>query len=108
VTITQQMRAADEYTKLWTLLMPHTPPPGNDQFLVWCGNYTSKQITKGINGAARKQRAMLSASQTMATDAVAAYASSIMKHEVLGQRCHLRVGSTAVSNTVQGRVLRPQ
>lgn len=84
--VSEQMTSAAEFMELWQALMPGTTAPGKDQFLVWTGIYTSEQVSRGINGAARKLRAMHNVSRSMTNDDVARYASSIMKHEALGQR----------------------
>lgn len=86
MTIQEQMTAAAEFAELWQALMPGTPPPRKEQFVLWAGNYTVTQVTRGINGAARKLRAMRNISQPMASDDVARYASSIMRNESMGVR----------------------
>lgn len=86
MTINQQISAAHEYAALWSALMPGVEQPGADQFLLWAGNYSQNQVTRGINGAARKFRAVRNASRQMTADDVARYATSIMRNEAMGVR----------------------
>lgn len=86
MTIAQQMAAAHQYAELWRALMPGVEQPGTDQFLLWAGNYRDREITRGINGAARKFRAMRNISHCMTADDVARYATSIMRNEAMGVR----------------------
>lgn len=84
--IENQTAAAYQYAELWRALMPDVQQPEEEQFLCWAGNYTEKQVTRGINGAARKLQAMHNASRSMTPEDVAKYASSIMRNEALGVR----------------------
>jgi len=84
--IENQTTAAHQYAELWRTLMPEIEQPGHDQFMIWAGCYTEKQVTRGINGAARKLRAMRNISQAMNGDDVARYAASIMRNEAMGIR----------------------
>jgi hypothetical protein len=86
MTIAEQTVAAHRYAGLWRALMPDIETPGDDQFMMWAGNYKESQITRGINGAARKFRAMRNISQPMTADDVARYATSIMRNEAMGVR----------------------
>jgi hypothetical protein len=86
MTISEQMTAAHQYAELWRALMPDVEQPGDDQFLLWAGCYSEKQISRGLSGAARKYRAMRNISQPMTAEDVGKYASSIMRHEVSGVR----------------------
>ena len=86
MTVSEQKTSAAEFMELWQALMPGTAVPGQDQFLVWAGIYTNGQVSRGINGAARKLRAMRNVSRSMTPVDIAKYATSIMKHESLGQR----------------------
>ena len=86
MTIAQQVTAAHQYAELWRALMPDVDAPGEDQFLLWSGLYTESQVARGLSGAARKRRAVTRDGQSMTVDDLAAYASSIMKHEKQGVR----------------------
>lgn len=88
MNLQQQTAAAAEFNELWRAVMPKTTPPSEDQFLLWAGNFTNAQVMAGINGAARKLRAMQNVSRTMTPDDVARYASSIMTHEARRLRRH--------------------
>lgn len=86
MTITEQITAAHQYAALWRALMPDIEAPGDEQFVMWAGNYKESHITRGINGAARKFRAMRNISHPMSVDDVTRYATSIMRNEAMGIR----------------------
>lgn len=88
MTLQEQTASAVESEQLWRAVMPTVPPPGADQFMMWAGNFTGEQMNRGINGAARKLRAMWNQDRSMTTDDVSRYATSIMTHEMLGIRRH--------------------
>lgn len=86
MTISEMKSSASRYAEFWQALMPDVLPPSGDQFLLWAGNYTEDEVSCGISGAARKLRAVRNLSQTMTSDDVARYASSIMRNEQMGVR----------------------
>jgi hypothetical protein len=88
MTITEQMTAtAEEFIQFWKMILPDVAPPGMDQFLLWVSGNSHQRVLRGISGAARKRRAVLSSTgKAMTTDEVAAYASSILRHEAEGRR----------------------
>lgn len=86
MTVAEQKAQAQEYADLWQALMPSIELPGYEEFLIWAGNYTEKQVTRGINGAARKLRAMRNINYPMSPDDVARYCSSIIRNEATGRR----------------------
>jgi hypothetical protein len=86
MTIADMKASASQYAELWRALMPDIEAPGFDQFLMWAGNYSEQQISRGMSGAARKLRAVRNNSQAMTPDDIARYASSIMRNEMMGRR----------------------
>lgn len=81
----EQTAAAHQYAELWRAVMSGVETPADDQFLIWAGSYKKSQVVRGINGAARKFRAMQNASRSMTANDVARYAASIMRNERAGR-----------------------
>jgi hypothetical protein len=86
MTVTQQLTAANEYAQLWQALMPDLPAPESDQLTLWAGRYDINLVSQGINRASRKYRKLRESTTPMSAEAVARYASSVMKNELLGIR----------------------
>ena len=88
MTIAEQMAAtAEEFVQFWKMILPDVAAPDIDQFLLWVGSNSHQRVLRGISGAARKRRAVLNyTGKAMTTGELAAYASSIMRHESEGRR----------------------
>jgi|SRR5579875_77977 len=78
---------AREYQKLWQTMI-HLGSPPLEQFVIWASLHTERHITRGISRTAAKARTMAQTHTPMTVDDAAMYASSVMKHERLGNRCH--------------------
>jgi hypothetical protein len=86
MTITNQLAAATEYAALWQAMTPGAEIPPMSQFIVWAGQHKERPVVRGITRAVAKARAMQSAGTPMTVDDAARYASSVMRHESLGER----------------------
>jgi len=88
MTITNQFTAAQSYAELWQALTPDAAIPPREQFILWAGQHTEGQIVRGINRAVAKARTMQARGTPMLLDDAARYASSVMRHESLGEQKH--------------------
>jgi hypothetical protein len=86
MTITNQLAAAQAYADLWLALAPGAETPPMSQFILWAGQHREAQIARGINRAAAKSRTMQARGTPMSIEDAARYASSVMRHESLGER----------------------
>jgi hypothetical protein len=86
MTVTEQLTAANEYGQLWRALMPDLDAPGSSQLVLWAGSYSADLVSQAINRASRKYRKLRESTTPMSAEAVARYASSVMKNELLGIR----------------------
>ena len=83
MTVTEQLKAANEYAQLWRALMPELPAPDSDQLTLWAGSYSTDLVSQGINRASRKYRRLRQTDTPMSAADVGRYASSVMKNEFL-------------------------
>lgn len=88
MTITNQLAAAQSYTELWQALTPGAATPPMSQFILWAGQHEEGQVVRGINRAVAKARTMQGRGTPMTVEDAARYASSVMRHESLGEMRH--------------------
>ena len=80
MTLADQRQIAAQIEELWRALMPDFGFPGEEQFLIWAGRDSVDVINFGINRAAIKRLSVRDTDNPMTVDAVARYASGVIKN----------------------------
>jgi len=80
------METAKLLQELWRALLPNCEAPPFEQFVRWLGSYDEQIINRGIRRASSKLYKTTREGQIMTPADCFAYATSVMRHEALGQR----------------------